>query len=277
MMSVFVLDFRLNDVDGPVVPGKLTLATPTMDTLQACQNVVFMVHGFNVSRPDGSAELQKLGSLLTSVADGAAVAVLWPGDSKVGPASYPFETNNADDTSVELAKFIHDNLSQGTRISFVSHSLGARVVLQTIEQLRIMEIPVYQVCLMAGAVDNDCLASIAEFRAATLYALRTAVLYSPCNHVLEYAYPAGNLLSAFIHWTATTDAALGFTGPKAASGPSQNIPSQVQATGIPTQDAVDHGDYLPNANSDPSQKQLAAARYVNLVVGGSSTLTYSYP
>src|ERR1019366_3507198 len=75
-----------------------------------------MVHGFNVNRPNGSAELQNLGRLLTSVADGAAVAVLWPGGSMLGPVCYPFERNKADDTVVELAKFINDNLIEGQQM-----------------------------------------------------------------------------------------------------------------------------------------------------------------
>ena len=75
-----------------------------------------MVYGFNVNRPDGSAELQNLGRLRTSVADGAAVAVLWPGDSMLGPVCYPFETNKADDPVVDLAKFINDNLIEDQRM-----------------------------------------------------------------------------------------------------------------------------------------------------------------
>src|SRR5271169_1507157 len=134
-MFVFILDLRSADVDGAVVPARLTLATPTMDILQQCQEVVFLVHGFNVSRSDGAAELQNLAQLLPAVGDGAVVAVLWPGDSAIGPLSYPFETNKADDSAVELAKFINDNLPQRPSISLVAHSLGSRVVMQTVQQL----------------------------------------------------------------------------------------------------------------------------------------------
>jgi esterase/lipase superfamily enzyme len=201
------------------------------------------------------------------------VAVLWPGNSRIGPLCYPFETNNADDSAVELSKFIQLYLSVGPRISFISHSLGARVVLQTIEQLRIMGIAVDQVCLMAAAVDDDCLAS-SQYRAAVQYANRVAVLYSPCDKVLRYAYPPGNLLSSFMHWTATTDAALGYTGPKAAPAPNGDIPSQVWPSAIPQADGVNHGDYLPPPAGQPSISQLRAASYSSRVVASAPSPAY---
>jgi esterase/lipase superfamily enzyme len=270
----FILDFRSADVDGAVVPGRLTLGTPTLDMLRECRNVVFLVHGFNVSRSDGSAGLRNLSGLLPVVGEGAAVAVLWPGDSMLGPTSYSFETNKADDSAVELAKFIGDNLPGCPSISFAAHSLGSRVVMQTVQQLKIMGVPVSQVCLMAGAIDNDSLAGEAAYLAAAQYADRVAVLYSPSDTVLQYAYPAGNLLSAFLHWTATSNAALGFTGPLAAPTDNQPIPQEVQATAIQKSAAVNHSDYIPNAVGPPSSKQMAAARYANLVLSGVAPLKY---
>jgi len=274
-MFFFILDLRSADVDGAVVPAHLTLATPTMDTLQQCQQVVFLVHGFNVNRSNGAAELQNLAQLLPAANESAVVAVLWPGDSTFGPLSYPFETNKADDSAVELAKFINDNLPQRPAISLVAHSLGSRVVMQTVQQLKIMGVAVDQVCLMAAAIDNDSLAPMAEYSAAAAYAARLAVLYSPCDNVLRFAYPAGNLLSAFLHWTSTSDAALGFTGPRPGSAPNGSIPADIQATGIPAADQVDHSDYVPNADGAPSDKQFAAARYANLVLSGAAPLNYS--
>ena len=274
-MLFFILDFRSADVDGAVVPGRLTLGTPTLDMLRECSNIVFLVHGFNVSRTDAAAELRTLSGLLPAVGAGAVVAVLWPGDSLLGPLSYAFETNKADDSAVELAKFIGDNLPQRPSISFAAHSLGSRVVMQTVQLLKIMGVPVNQICLMAGAIDNDSLAGETAYLAAAQFAERVAVLYSPSDTVLEYAYPAGNLLSAFIHWTATSDAALGFTGPTLASSGNAAIPAGVCATGIAKSAAVNHSDYLPNASGAPSDKQLAAARYANMVLSGAAQLEYT--
>jgi hypothetical protein len=60
---------------------------------------------------------------------------------------------------------------------------------------------------------------------------------------------------------------LEFTGPLAAPTDSQPIPEEVQATGIQKSAAVNHSDYIPNADGPPpSAKPLAAARYANLVL-----------
>lgn len=233
-----------------------------------------MVHGFNVDRADGTAELTALGANLPAVGSGAAVAVLWPGDSSIGPLSYPFETSKADDSAVELATFIGDNLQPGTAISFIGHSLGCRVVMETVRQLFMKGIPVSQVCLMAAAVDNDSLGSAVEYFGAAQFADRVGVLYSPSDKVLEFAYPLGNLLSAFIHWTETTDAALGYTGPRPSGSPPGAPPVEVQGVGIPSGDGVDHGDYLPDATGTLSDKQKAAARFANSMLAGDSPLAY---
>jgi Alpha/beta hydrolase of unknown function (DUF900) len=272
-MESLVLDFRSAPQGGAVVPGRLTAGT--LDRLQQCGTMVFLVHGFNVDRADGTAELTAFATHLPALgANAAAVAVLWPGDSVIGPLCYPFQTSKADDSAVELATFIGDNLPQHPGISFVGHSLGCRVVLETVRQLWIKNVAVAQVCLMAAAVDNDSLAGAVDYFNAAQYATRLGVLYSPSDRVLRDAYPLGNLLSAFIHWTATTDAALGYTGPRASASPPGNVPADVQGVGIAAADGVDHGDYLPSATGAFSAAQLAAARFANATLAGVTPLVY---
>lgn len=273
-MPFFALSLRSSPVGGAVLPGKLIAPGAALDRLRQCSNIVFMVHGFNVSQGSGIAELQALSLNLPAVApEAAAVAVLWPGDSRVGPLSYPFETNNADDSATALATYIGDNLAQQPRISFVAHSLGCRVVMETVRQLWIKNIPVDQVCLMAAAIDNDSLAK-SPYLPGTEFAARVGVLYSPSDQVLRFAYPAGNLLSAFLHFTATTDAALGYTGPRAASSPPGPVPEDVSVAGIPRDLHVDHGDYLPGDNGLLNVHQQAAARFVNSMLAGVLPLVY---
>jgi len=204
---------------GAVVPARLTSLGGTMDHLRQCATAVFLVHGFNVGRADAMGELQEFGASLPAVASGAAVAVLWPGDSIIGPLSHPFETNKADDSAVELAIFIADNLPQRPAIFFVGHSLGCRVVMETVRQLWIKGTSVGRVCVMGAAIDNDSLGCSAEYFNAAQDASRVGVLYSLADRVLEYVYPPGNLLSAFLHWTSTTDAALGYTRPRSSASP----------------------------------------------------------
>jgi esterase/lipase superfamily enzyme len=273
-MLSFVLDLRSAPVGGAVVPARLTSGTPTPDMLQQCTDVAFLVHGFNVDRSDGAEELTAFGGRLTALGDaGAAVAVLWPGDSTIGPLSYPFETNKADDSAVELATFIGDQLPHQPRISFIGHSLGCRVVMETVRQLWIKNIPVAQVCLMAAAIDNDSLGIGVEYLHAAQYTARTGVLYSPSDTVLKDAYPIGNLVSAFLHGASTTDAALGFSGPVSV-GQNATLPPQVAAVGIPARNGVNHGDYLPNASQVFNARQASAARFANSMLTGTTPLAY---
>jgi esterase/lipase superfamily enzyme len=245
-----------------------------MDVLWQCSRVVFLVHGFNVDREDGTGELSALGAHLPALGEGAAVAVLWPGDSIVGPLCYPFKTNSADDTAIELSRFIADSLPQKPRISLVGHSLGCRVVMETARHLWIKNVAVDQICLMAAAIDNDLLASKAAYLDAAQYAARVGVLYSPSDHVLRSAYPLGNLLSAFTHWTSTTNAALGYTGPLSCSAPPAQVPDSVRAVGIPRNASVDHGDYLPDHYGQLNVKQQCAARFIDAMLAGAGQLAY---
>jgi hypothetical protein len=274
-MLNFALDLRSAPVGGAVVPARLTLRTPTLDMLQQCSDVVFMMHGFNVDRAHGMAELGAFGRQLTALRDGAAVAVLWPGDSSIGPLSYPFETNKADDSAVELATFIGDQLPRPPRISFIGHSLGCRVVMETVRQLWIKGIPVAQVLLMAAAIDNDSLGVSTAYQRAAQFTGRTGVLYSPSDSVLRNAYPIGNLVSALLHTASTTDAALGFTGPFSSASPPIATPSQVQAVGIPANAGVNHGDYLPDSSGQFNARQACAARFANSLLAGVTPLAYS--
>jgi hypothetical protein len=274
-MPAFVLDLRSDPRGGAVVPARLT--SGTLDELQQCRSVVFMVHGFNVDRADGTVELTALGARLPAMGAGATVAVLWPGDSIVGPLSYPFETSKADDSAVELATYIGENLPQHPAISFIGHSLGCRVVMETVRQLWMKGIAVSQVCVMAAAIDNDSLGAAVEYFNAAEFAARVGVLWSPSDQVLEFAYPLGNLLSAFIHWSETSDAALGYTGPRASRSPPGDPPADVQGVGIPADyggGGVNHGDYLPDAQGNLNDKQQAAARFANSMLGGDAPLSY---
>ncbi|HJS88360.1 MAG TPA: alpha/beta hydrolase [Steroidobacteraceae bacterium] len=274
-MIGFVLDLRSAPEGGAVVPARLTPPGGSLDQLQQCGTVAFLVHGFNVNRATATGELQAFGTKLVALGSGAAVSVLWPGDSVVGPLCYPFETNKADDSAVELATFISDSLPQRPAISFIGHSLGCRVVMETVRHLWIKDIPVAQVCVMAAAVDNDSLACAAEYFNAARYATRVAVLSSPADQVLQNAYPIGNLISAFLHWISTTDAALGYTGPRTSALPPGTLPPEVQGVAIPAGARVNHGDYLPDPGGAFNDKQLSAARFANAVIAGLTPLVYS--
>ena len=251
----FLLEFRTWDTGGPVVPGHLFDQTSGSSGRQAegnlalASHVVFLLHGYNVNRNEGRTGLGHLAEFLTPPSGGAIVKVLWPGDSFFGVLSYPFEGTDADDTASEFARFIADVLTAGTRLSFITHSLGARVCMRTLELLRGQPYPVDQVCLMAPAIDDFSLAAPDEYRHAASTTGRIAVLSSTKDMVLKLAYPAGDLLESFIFfWRDEFGLALGYHGPRPFSdnGASHSIPNSVLSRPIDPNRGSDHGHYIPN-------------------------------
>ena len=269
---IYVLSFRdhTRNSGGAVFGGQLQQWTATdqvrvgyklVSELAAESRVTFLVHGFNVSLTDGRDRLLKLADMLQHSVAGALVATLWPGDSPfLGPISFPFEGDDADDTAENLVRFVVTSLRPETPISFVTHSLGARVAMRTAEGLIAYGFPIDQVCLMAAAIDNDSLAHDGVYRQATEHAGRVAVLHSNEDEVLRCAYPAADLLQAFLFWRDSPGFALGYRGPVAAVGHGGPVPGNVIDKAVGRYD-VDHGDYLPPASAQPNTKQQRAVGY----------------
>jgi pimeloyl-ACP methyl ester carboxylesterase len=220
------------------------------------RDLLIVSHGFNVDRQAGIACLSNWERLLTPQlpANMRFVGLLWPGDSTWAHGlDYPEEPRMANDSGALLAAFLDTYLGEANSISFISHSLGARVVLETIARL---SRPVRAALLMAPAIDDNCLNT--EFRAAAKNTGQIAVLSSKMDHVLGMDFPLGNFLAGIIAaghpwWRA----ALGHCGPV------QPLPeSFLSPHAIPDGWAFDHGDYLhidagPPPPISPDALQLA--------------------
>ena len=275
---IWFVDFRGRNSGGPVLPGRVVVpAQPlgdpaaTVDALAIRQRVVFLVHGFNVDRAGGQAQLKAFADRLRLAADVALVAVTWPGDSWAGPASYPLEGNDADDTAAELAKFIQWVLPRQTELSFVSHSLGARVVFETVKRLPPRAYRVAQLCVMAAAVDDFSVSEPPVYLRQVEAASRVAVLASERDNVLRWAYPLGDLLQSFVFfWKDAGGLALGYHGPR--PGRFDPVPANVTHVQIPTNCGVDHSDYL--FPGQPSPLELRAVAFANQVLNAQTPLTY---
>jgi hypothetical protein len=161
--------------------------------------------------------------------------VLWPGDSIwLHGLDYPEEPKIADGAGQSLGPFLDANFGGAASISLASHSLGARVVLSTIAN---MKRPVRRLTIMAGAIDDDCLTT--EFQAVVPKIGEISVLASHEDKVLSMLFPLGNvaggILTAGHPWWHE---ALGRGGPNPA-------PDHFQAPfEIPDDWGYDHGDYL---------------------------------
>jgi hypothetical protein len=202
------------------------------------RDLVIATHGFNVS---GDAGVQSLGAWeqLCQMAPGALyVAVLWPGDSRFVPViDYPIEGSVAVASGKLLADFLNHYAGGAGTISFVSHSLGARVLLECVRHL---ELPVRRAVIMAGAIEDDTLTN--EYQDATAKIERVMTLSSESDWVLQYAFPTGNLVRDVLDEDHPyLSKALGRDGPRAMAG----LSGRCVAWQIPNGWDYVHGDYLP--------------------------------
>ena len=125
---------------------------------------------------------------------------------------------------------------------------------------------------MAAAIDDDSLAGPAQYRPETTETDRIAVLSSRKDKVLKYAYPAGDLLQAFLFWKDSADLALGFHGPRKHGRSESAVPSNVLDQRIAKSRRVGHGDYLPDQT--PNLEQQSAADYADAVLSGDRDPRY---
>ena len=107
--------------------------------------------------------------------------------------SYPGERRHALACGDLLAPFVVNNFAGANSLSFVSHSLGARLLLQTVTTLNKLApaLRIRQIGLMAGAINHDCLT--AEYASAAGSIGKIDILASVKDEVLAAAFPIGNV------------------------------------------------------------------------------------
>lgn len=246
-MTIF-LDLRAQGVGGDRAPevtirdseGRI-LGIDVLANHVRGKDVLLATHGFNVNRQDGIDAFTSWEKWLSLGDSFAFVGVLWPGDSRWLPViDYPVEGEVAIRSGKLLAPFVDDHLVGAVSISLASHSLGARMVLETIRHL---QRPVKRVVLMAAAINDDCL--IHEYADAGEKVESISILASKCDAVLAFAFPIGNVFEGIVdrghpYW----DGALG------RYGPDTPYPVNLQAGWqIPKSWDYGHGDYLPDTAS----------------------------
>jgi pimeloyl-ACP methyl ester carboxylesterase len=278
-MSLF-LNFRMQPVGGGLFNEPKLLRTDgdsravvlDLSTLQGLiggRSILFAIHGYNNGQSEALCKLTRLEQALDLPKSIAFLGVLWPGDSVAGFISYPVEKPTAAATGKRLAKFCNKRLTGVPEMSFLSHSLGARVALETVRGLRT---DIRAVILMAGAIERTCLEK--EYADSFAKADSVHVLASHKDNVLRWAFPAGNFFGQLIDRTAwPLSAALGYAGPPKALGKTR--PPWI----IGDKEDYDHGDYLPSGDKDqafPGDEDQATwknpADYVRRVLAGRSQI-----
>ncbi len=242
---------------------------PTYTTLDAKRvgddiagkDVILAIHGFNVSRPKGVRSLITLEAALELTENQAFFGVLWPGDFWLPVVNYPAEARDAVNSGSRIAALLNGPLSKAGSFTFISHSLGGRVLLETVSKLdRTAQI----VCITAGAVDDNCLQH--QYAKVKENADRIHVLASKRDVVLQLAYPLGDFASDLL-WRDNDSpwrGAIGRSGPN----PGEARPN-VQHRQIPSDLGYDHGDYFPPGDgSAGGPKWPVAVAYMRACLSG---------
>lgn len=260
-MTHYMISLRSHRVGGGVAPpgflsgdataagGKMTpVSEQAMQSLLRGKDVIFATHGFNVNYEDGLLALGRLADNLALGARWQFVGILWPGDFWVPAINYPWEASDAVTCGNHIARLCNGMFSQAASFSFISHSLGGRVILQAATRIP----KVKMLCLTAAAVDSDVLSS-KQYAAAYANSEKVYVLSSRKDKVLRYAYPAGDFFSdIFGDDDSPFRGALGRKGPRPfpSGGHAVHDP-------IPNEAAYDHGHYLPSSSGDRWKKVAA--------------------
>ncbi len=281
MAYQYVLDFRASSVGGAVVPPKLLSADGRFEVpISALQPPnpppSFIIHGFNNSRSEGLAATTGFSDLLVSDGLGSEfslVAVLWPGDNLLSPLSYFVEEKDARNTANQFVRFLVGGLHRKDRPNFVAHSLGSLVALETIRGLHAQDVLAGEVILMAGAVDDDCLARKTRYRKAVESAKRVTVVSSRRDRALHYGFPVGDFVAGLLYGGYTRKA-LGYRGAEAGEK-DEPIPMRVDPCPLRSEFGVDHGDYLPGAEIRNTHR--SAAVFVADCLRGEAPCVYRDP
>ena len=240
-------------------PGMRSLPWPEVAERLSGRNLLFAAHGFNVTYVSGLRWAARLEDALRQAGtDALVIGVLWPGDFWLPVINYPAEAEDAVRAGRRLATFVDHWCKGATSVSLVSHSLGARLVLEAI--VRMQRKP-RDVCLTAAAVDADCLSK--QYREASGRAGRISVLASKSDKALSLAYPLGDFVSDILY-----DDDSPFRGALGREGPRPRLtPPPVEHAQIPPADAFDHGDYFeggafPRPQAPPAARWRRAVAFV---------------
>lgn len=234
----------------------------------ARRTCLVLVHGFNNS-DSGAADAyfafrKRERGLYAAVDPGAFEALFgdtfWPGDAEWGFFDkldfliYPTAVHTAIDAARELDTMLA-KMPNLERVDFIAHSLGCRVVLETILLLRKRTLPkIGRVVLMAAAIPSEMLEPGGRFFNLLMEmwaeGIEVRVLHSLDDKVLHWAFPPGQSLAGR---SEASQRALG------RYGPSVMMPGWNRTLRGVTVKGADHSDYWGDGAAGPSGQSTAEA------------------
>jgi Alpha/beta hydrolase family len=172
------------------------------------RSLVLLIHGYANSQPTASGSFDNCISNLETAASQSNSNLIsplfkfyWPGDTKlpvISQLSYPWESGPAVDSAGKLSTFLQGLAGPGgtpVEVHFVSHSLGGRVVLETLKHFVAAgaNSPVLSrsMSLMAGAVPVHMAGDPNQLLRPALIPGKRQVLFSSSDLVLMIAFRLG--------------------------------------------------------------------------------------
>lgn len=268
--------------------------TPIVDGKHVC----FLVHGFNVDRDNGytgygafGQELEPGGMLpglgppplvpidLEAAGVDVVIPVLWAGDWYL-PVNYPFLLPDIRLTGRYFADLILSSATNMARVSFVTHSMGARVVFEAVQRTMVgaraagVKPPVFDMAILTAPATSDEILDDPNYADAVAAIEEFVVVSSRADRVLSLAFPLGNRVEQAM-WPNDpgANAALGRYGPRLKSGSKA-----LGKTGwyeIPPATKQRHSDYVPEPSNPVapypngwSPKRLAVGALAQAVLDG---------
>ena len=240
----------------------------------ARRTCLVLIHGFNNSDSGAAtayfAFRKRERALFNTVDPDAFEAqfgdTFWPGDAQWGFFDkldfliYPTAVHTAVDAAKDLDALLA-KLPNLERVDFIAHSLGARVVLETLLLVRKRALPrVGRVVLMAPAVPSEMLERGGKFFDLLMQlweeGIEVRVLHSLDDKVLHWAFPPGQSLAGKAE---ASERALG------RYGPSVMMPGWSKTLKGITITGADHGDYWGDGAAGPSlQSTTEAGNFLRL-------------
>jgi esterase/lipase superfamily enzyme len=183
-------------------------------------NLLFFVHGFNNERDDANVSYIEFADILKKFNPNITESIIclhWPGNYKFIRGSqflfYPQIIKRAKSTAQELSFFLKKNfhLFKNKKITFIAHSLGSRLVIETLANLfqsKFKDVNI-NIFLMAAAIPNNLVSINPRLKQGLKMANGgKTVMFSKGDRVLRYAFRAGQK----IEWGEESSEAVGLYG-----------------------------------------------------------------
>jgi pimeloyl-ACP methyl ester carboxylesterase len=241
------------------------LTLPNGGPVPSRRETLVLAHGFNNNEQEAAeafigyrvGQYSTFGNLSPGSLDRLLADAFWPGDADWGwfdfaePLIYGKSVSKAKDSAAVLARQILA-LPNLETVSFLGHSLGCRVVLETVERLLDAGRPaIGRICLMAPAVPVEMVSAGGRFdgvlRKLQGLHVKIRVLHSTDDGVLAGAFVPGQASAG------PKEASLRALGRK---GPPQSMPGLGDNVSHQQIYGAAHSDYWGHKVTEPSLHAL---------------------